>query len=177
MYARKSLRSTTPLFLEKADFVAQRHNELRELEAELLSTMCSDVEGVTVPQDISREQLKIGANKAQRVNLVIFPSGFCEPQRSAFVDVRDCLQTLNPVRTRSPNRQNSRRLLFIEYETFTSLIFTTIGRMVEECLRYQGLIDLKKGNYLRLLHSAVTTRNDLLQFYFSSPTIRISRKW
>ena len=98
---------------------------MRDLEAELLSAMCSDVEGETVPQDISRKQLKIGANKAHRVNLVILASGFCELQRSAFFDVRDCLQVLNPIRTRSPNRQYSRRVLYIEHETFTPSIMTT----------------------------------------------------
>ena len=166
--ASGELASSVKVTTSPVDHITSQAHQLSDESLDnLAQILVSDVEGVTVPQDISREQLKIGANKAQRVNLVIFPSGFCEPQRSAFVDVRDCLQMLNPVRTRSSNRQNSRRLLFIEYETFTPLIFTTIGRMDEECLRYQGLIDLKKGNYLRLLHSAVTTRNDLFQFFLA----------
>ena len=115
-YVRHAIISTEGGFVIQDN---ERHNERRDQEAELSSTMCSDVEGETVPQDISREQLKMGANKAQRVNLVILTSGSCEPQRSAFFDVRD-----------------SRRVLYVEHETFTPLIFTTIGRMDEECLRY-----------------------------------------
>ena len=37
-------------------FVIQRHNKLRDLEAELLSTVCSDVETEPALQDISEEQ-------------------------------------------------------------------------------------------------------------------------
>lgn len=97
-YVRHAIISTEGGFVIQDN---ERHNERRDLEAELSSTMCSDVEGETVPQDISREQLKMGANKAQRVNLVILASGSCEPQRSTFFDVRDCLQMLNPVGTRT----------------------------------------------------------------------------
>ena len=96
-YVRHAIISTEGGFVIQDN---ERHNERRDQEAELSSTMCSDVEGETVPQDISREQLKMGANKAQSVNLVILTSGSCEPQRSAFFDVRDGLQMLNPVGTR-----------------------------------------------------------------------------
>lgn len=100
-------------------FVIKRHDELRDLEAEPLNMIWSDVEGETVPQNISREQLKVGDKKVRRLNLVILASGFCETQRSGFFDVGDRLQMLNPVRTRVPNRQCSRRVIDIEHETLT----------------------------------------------------------
>ena len=59
-------------------FVIQRHNELRDLEAELLSTVCSDVEVEPVIQNISGEQLSRGANKAQDARLDIHARGFWE---------------------------------------------------------------------------------------------------
>ena len=71
-------------------FVIQRHNELRDLEAELLSTVCSDVETEPVLLDISGEQLSRGSNKAQDVRLDIHARVFWEEQRSAFFDVRAC---------------------------------------------------------------------------------------
>ena len=43
-------------------FVTQRHNELRDLEAEFLSTVCRDIEIEPVRQDISEEQLSRGSN-------------------------------------------------------------------------------------------------------------------
>ena len=46
------------------DFV-QRHNELRDLDPELLSAVCNNVKGEPIPQDISREELNRGANKAR----------------------------------------------------------------------------------------------------------------
>ena len=57
-------------------FVIQRHNELRDLEAELLSTVCSDVETEPVLLDISGEQLRRGSNEAQDVRLDIHARGF-----------------------------------------------------------------------------------------------------
>ena len=57
-------------------FVIQRHNELRDLEAELLSTVCSDAETEPVLLDISGEQLSRGSNKAQDARLDIHAHGF-----------------------------------------------------------------------------------------------------
>ena len=53
------------MICKRGGFVIQRHNELRDLEAKLLNTICSDVEVEPLLQDISREQLNRGAKKAQ----------------------------------------------------------------------------------------------------------------
>ena len=45
------------MICKRGDFVIQRHYELRDLEAELLNTLCSDVEVEPVLQDITEEQL------------------------------------------------------------------------------------------------------------------------
>ena len=45
-------------------FITQRHNELRDLEAEFLSMVCSDVDIEPVFQDIYAEHLNTGSNKA-----------------------------------------------------------------------------------------------------------------
>ena len=79
------------MVFKRGGFVIQRHNELRDLEAELLRTLCNDVEIEPVLQDISEERLNRGANKAPVARLVFMqPRGFWEPQRSAFFDVRVC---------------------------------------------------------------------------------------
>ena len=57
-------------------FITQRYNELRELEAEFLSMVCSDVEIEAVLQDISGEHLNRGSNKAQDARLDIHARGF-----------------------------------------------------------------------------------------------------
>ena len=56
---------------KRGGFVTQRHNELRNLEAELLNMVCSDVEIEAVPQDISGEQLGRGSNRAADARLVL----------------------------------------------------------------------------------------------------------
>ena len=53
---RGSLYSRPSIISKRGGFVIQRHNELRNLDAELVSTVCSNVEGHPVLQDISREQ-------------------------------------------------------------------------------------------------------------------------
>ena len=114
-----------PIILKRGRFVIQRHNALRNLEPQPLSAVYSDFEDEPVPQDMSREQLSRGTNKAQGARLVTLARGFYEHQQSAFSDVRVCPQLLYPVRTKSRNRQYSRRVHDTEHETFTSLIFIT----------------------------------------------------
>jgi len=45
------------MICKRVGFVTQRHNELRDLEAELLNMVCTDVEIEPVLQAISGEQL------------------------------------------------------------------------------------------------------------------------
>ena len=53
----------------RGGFVIQRHNELRDLEAELLNMVCKDVVTVPVLQDVEGEHLTRGSNKAQDARL------------------------------------------------------------------------------------------------------------
>ena len=69
-------------------FITQRHNELRDLDAEFLSMVCNDVEIVPVLQDISVEHFNSGSDKAQDARLESMPLGFWERHRSALFDVR-----------------------------------------------------------------------------------------
>ena len=78
------------MICKRGGFVTQRHNELRDLEAELLNMVCTDVEIEPVLQDISGEQLGRGSNRAPDARLDIHARGFWENQRSAFFDVRVC---------------------------------------------------------------------------------------
>ena len=60
----------------RGGFVIQRHNELRELEAELLNMICKDVATEPLLQDVEGEQLTRGSNKAQDARLDIHAHGF-----------------------------------------------------------------------------------------------------
>ena len=58
-------------------FIIQRHNVLRDLEAEILRMVCNDVEVEQVLQEVTMETLNHGANKAPDVRLDIHARGFC----------------------------------------------------------------------------------------------------
>jgi len=51
--------------------VIQRHNEIRDLEAELLGTVCKDVEVDPLLQQLSGETLNNGANTSPDARLDI----------------------------------------------------------------------------------------------------------
>ena len=50
-------------------FIIQPHNELRDLEADLLSTVCNDVEIEPVLQEVRGEILNTGSNRSQDARL------------------------------------------------------------------------------------------------------------
>ena len=148
------------MICKRGGFVIQRHNELRDIEAEFLKMVCNDVEVEPILQDVSGEQLNKGANTAQDARLDIHARGFWETQRSAFFDVRVChpnadsYKELEPqqiyrVHENEKKRQYASRILDIEQGTFTPLVFTSTGGMGPECMRYHArlaeLIALKKG--------------------------------
>ena len=48
----------------RGGYIIQRHNGLRDLEAEMLGMVCNDVEVELVLQEVTGETLNHGANKA-----------------------------------------------------------------------------------------------------------------
>ena len=74
----------------RGGFIIQKHNELRDLEAELLNMVCKDVALEPVLQDVKGEQLTQESNKVQDARLDTHAHGFWEPQQLAFFDVRVC---------------------------------------------------------------------------------------
>ena len=72
------------MICRRGGFIIQRHNEVRDLEAEMLNMVCYDVEVEPVLQEISGEQLPRGVNKAPNARLDIHARGFWDRQSSAF---------------------------------------------------------------------------------------------
>ncbi|CAH3037034.1 unnamed protein product, partial [Porites lobata] len=146
---------------EFSDAIKLRHNEIRDLEAEMLRMVCTDVETEPVLQEITGEELNRGANKAPDARLHVHARGFWDRQQSAFFDVRVCHPNADSYRELSPKqifqlhenekkRQYSRRVLEVEQGTFTPLVFTSTGGMADECKRFHSrlaeLLALKKGD-------------------------------
>ena len=78
------------MICKQGGFIIQRHNELRDLEADLLNVVCNDVEIEPALQDVSGEILNSGSNTSQEARLDVHARGFWERQRSAFFDIRVC---------------------------------------------------------------------------------------
>ena len=74
------------LICPKGGFVAKRHNEIRDFEAELLNEVCTSVEIEPVLLPISGEV--IAGNDAPEARLDVSAVGFWRPQEKMLVDVR-----------------------------------------------------------------------------------------
>ena len=111
--------------------------------------VCSDVKKEPVLQDVTREVLPSGANKAPDTQLDIRARGFWAREQSTFFDVRVCHPNGDSYKNLTPKqiyklhendkkRLYSSRVLEVERGTFTPLVFTTTGGMSDECQRYHS---------------------------------------
>ena len=71
-------------------YIIQRHNKIRNLEAEILQAVRTDVEIEPVLQEVTGEVLPSGANKAPDARLDVSARGFWAREQSAFFDVSVC---------------------------------------------------------------------------------------
>ena len=137
------------MICKRGGLVIQRHNEIRDLQAELLDMVCYDVQVEPALQPITGEELDRGANQAPDARLDVHCRGFWERQRAAFFDIRVCHPNADSYKDLSPKqiyrihenekkRKYNSRVTEIEQGTFTPLVFTTTGGMADECLRYHS---------------------------------------
>ena len=139
-------------------FIIQRHNELRDLEAEQLKMVCYDVEVEAGLQAVTGEELNRGANQSHDARLDVHTRGFWECQRSAYFDIRVCHPhadsykdlTLKQLYKQQENEKSANMLQGSSRSSKGhSLVFRTTGGMGEECARYHArlaeLLAIKKG--------------------------------
>ena len=90
--------------------IIQRHNEIRELEAEMLRMVCIDVDTEPVLQEITGEELNRGENKAPDA---LMPAGFGTDSNLRFSMFACATQTQicieNCLRNRYSNYMKMRR--------------------------------------------------------------------
>ena len=75
---------------KRGRLVIQRHNEIRDLQPELLDMVCCDVQVEPALQPITGEELARVTNQAPDARFDVHCRGFCERQRAAFFDIRVC---------------------------------------------------------------------------------------
>ena len=131
----------------RGGFIIQRHNELRDLEADLLNTVCHDVQVEPVLQEITGEVLTRSTSAALDARLDFHAHGFWDRQGSAFFDVRVfnpnaesykdlTIQQIYLKHEDYKKRLYANRVLEVEQGTVTPLVFTTTGGMADECKRF-----------------------------------------
>ena len=137
------------MICQRGGLIIQRHNEIRDLEAELLDMVCYDVEIEPTLQPLASEELNRGANTATDARLDVHCRGLWERQRTAFFDIRVCHPNADSYKELSPKqiyklhedekkRKFASRIIEVENGTFTPLVFTTTGGMSQECQRYHS---------------------------------------
>ena len=112
-----------------------RHNELRDLTAELLTEICKDVSKEPALSNLTDTEEELRADVSAR--------GLWQPMQRAFIDVRVFHPFAPSYRNQSVSatfksmenekkRKYNRRIIERENGTFTPLIFTSNGGMSRE---------------------------------------------
>ena len=126
-------------------FVAMRHNEVRDIEAEFLKDICKDVK-------IEPELLPVGntittGNVADKARLDVSAVGLWGPLDRLFLDVRVSNFNSPSYRDKTPEKiyelkerekkyAYNQRVIQVEKGSFTPLIFSTTGGMGPEASKY-----------------------------------------
>ena len=124
------------MICQRGGLIIQRHNKIRDLEAELLDMVCHDVAVEPTLQPLTGEALNRGANTASDARLGVHCRGFWERQQAAFFDIRVCHPNAASYRDLTPKqvyklhedetkRKYASRVLEVEQGTITPLVFTT----------------------------------------------------
>lgn len=133
------------LSCKKGGFVAQRHNELRDMTADLLSEVCRDVCVEPTLNQLTGETLSgRSANTSPEARLDVSARGVWVRNQRAFFDIRvfypnarrfqgQSLKQTYISNEKEKKRAYNERVLQVEGGTFTPLVFSVFGGMGEEC--------------------------------------------
>ena len=139
----------------KGGFIAMRHNEVRDLTAELLNIVCNDVKIEPSLTPLTGESFTHRtANTEDGARTDVSARGFWVRGQKAFVDIR----IFNPIANQYSNqnlkaahRQNERekkraynaRINQVEHASFTPLVFSCYGGMSHECEQFYKRLGAK----------------------------------
>ena len=150
------------LSCKKGGFISLRHNQIRDLTANLLKTICHDVLIEPTLQQLTGESLhERTANITHDACLDIAARGFWISGQRAFFDIRVFnpmarryeSQELNKayeINEREKKRQYNERTLEVDHGSFTPLVMTALGGMGREASRF----------YSRLSESSAEKRKE-----------------
>ena len=162
------------LSCKKGGFVTQRHNELRDITADLLAEVCPDVCVEPQLQELSGETLSFRtSNISAEARLDISARSVWSRNQRAFFDVRvfdpsarrfqgQTLSQAYVTNEKEKKRGYNERVLQVENGTFTALLFSVHGGMGRECKvfykRLSSLISEKRNENFAFVSSWIRTR-------------------
>ena len=136
------------LVCKKGGFVSMRHNQIRDLEAILMSEVCKDVQREPPLLPLSGEMFNLrSTNTASEARLDISARGIWNTVDKTFFDVRIfhpgaesnkaiSIDAAFERHEQEKKRTYNRRVLEVEKATFTPLVFSTTGGMGKEAEKF-----------------------------------------
>ena len=179
------------LSCKKGGFVTQRHNELRDFTADLLSEVCPDVCVEPHLEELSGETMtNRTANTANEARLDISARNVWSRNQRAFFDVRvfnpnarrfqnQTLSQTYLANEREKKRCYNERVLQVENGTFTPLVFSVHGGMSPECKifykRLSQLLSEKRNENYATVATWVRTRTSFALLRYALMCLRGTR--
>ena len=173
-------------------FVTLRHNELRDLTAELLAEVCHDVQIEPKLEPLTGESFSNRtANTHDESRLDVSARGLWVPYQKAFMDIR----VFNPLAKRyssvaqafdnnekEKKRAYSQRVREIENGTFSPLVFSINGGLSKECsVVYKRIAQMLTDKRVNSRYSdCITFIRTRISFALTRSALRCirgSRKW
>jgi len=153
----------------KGGMVIARHNELRNLTAEILSEICTNVVIEPTLTQLTGETFSYAtANTSNEARADVSARGFWIKGQTAFCDVRvfnpiakcNLNQSLPAAHKKNENekkRQYNQRVIEVEHGSFSPLVFTPYGGNGREAERFiaelaEKLAERKKISYNVIIH-------------------------
>ena len=166
-------------------FVIMRHNDVRDITADLLKLACNDVEIEPELTTLSGEHFKLKTtNTSDDARVDVSARGFWTRGKRLYVDVNifnplaktyknTSLKNAHRSNEQTKKRKYNQRIINVEHGTFTPLVFSSFGGASYEATRFlkrlNELIATKRGetisksmNYIRTVYSFSLVRSTLL---------------
>ena len=131
----------------KGGLVITRHNELRNLTAEILGEVCKNVVIESLLTPLTEEELPKSSNTSNqakadvsaRVFWINGQTTFCDMRvfnRLAICHLHHSLPAVHKKYENEKKRENNQRILQVEHGSFTPLMFSCFGGMSRGCSRF-----------------------------------------
>ena len=162
----KSFSVTHAMTCTNGGYIHRRHDKLRDLFAELLDEVATEVQTEPPLQPLSGELLPKGSNKEDEARLDIAARGFWQECEMAYFDVK----VINPFAKshlnvtlesalksgeRTKKRNYNERVIRVEHGTFTPIVFSSCGGNGFETGVFESKLIIGK-RHIRVFNGVIT---------------------